>query len=171
MKLRISLFAAAALCFGCAGRALAQQAAPSVPSRISVTINAQQTGAPVSKYEFGMFIEHLRTLIYRSLWSEMIDDRKFYFPISSKEPEVPAQIQGSGALRGMQLRKWNPVGGDEVIVMDKDRPFVGDQSPRIQLAADTPHGVMQEGLALVKGKQYTGRIYLRGTPGARCMSR
>ena len=35
-----------------------------------------------------MFIEHIRTLIYRSLWSEMLDDRKFYFPISSTEPDA-----------------------------------------------------------------------------------
>jgi alpha-L-arabinofuranosidase len=166
MKLQISLFAAAALCLGCAGAAAAQQAEPSVPQRIAVTIDPQHTAAPVSKYEFGMFIEHLRSLIYRSLWSEMIDDRKFYFPISSTEPEAPTQPQG-GPPRGMQLRKWRPIGPDAAIVMDNDQPFVGDQSPRIQLAHDTAHGVMQAGLALVKGKRYTGRIYLRGTPGTK----
>ena len=32
-----------------------------------------------------MFIEHIGSLIYRSLWSEMLDDRKFYFPITSKK--------------------------------------------------------------------------------------
>jgi len=167
MKLPISLFATAALCLGCAGTASAQQAEPNVPNRIVVTIDPQQTAAPVSKYEFGMFIEHLRTLIYRSLWSEMIDDRKFYFPISSNEPEAPAQPQGGSPPRGMQLRKWRPVGPNGVIVMDKDRPFVGDQSPRIQLTPDTPHGVIQAGVTLVKDKRYTGRIYLRGTPGAK----
>ncbi len=31
----------------------------------------------------------------------------------------------------------------------------------------TPHGIRQSGIALVKGKQYTGRIYLRGTPGTK----
>ncbi len=82
MKIRISLFAAAALCLGCAGSASAQQAKPRVPHRIAVTIDPRQTAEPVSKYEFGMFIQHLRPLIYRSLRSEMIDDRKFYFPIS-----------------------------------------------------------------------------------------
>lgn len=167
MNLRISLFAAAALCLGCAGTASAQTAEPGAPNRIAVTIDPQQTSAPVSKYEFGMFIEHIRTLIYRSLWSEMIDDRKFYFPISSTEPEAPAQPQGGGPPRGMQLRNWRPIGPDAAIVMDNERPFVGDQSPRIQLAPDTPHGVMQAGLALIKGKRYTGRIYLCGTPGTR----
>ena len=143
-----------------------QSAEMQVPSPIVVTINAQQTAPPVSKYEFGMFIEHLRALIYRSLWSEMLDDRKFYFPISSKEPDAQAQQQG-GAFRSMQLRKWRPVGPDEVVVMDKDQPFVGGQSPRIELDASTPHGIRQAGLALVKGKKYTGRLYLRGTPGSK----
>ena len=35
--------------------------------------------------------------------------------------------------------------------MDKDQPFVGDQSPRIELDSATPHGIRQTGFALVKG--------------------
>jgi alpha-N-arabinofuranosidase len=50
--------------------------------------------------------------------------------------------------------------------MDKELPFVGDQSPRIKLDSTTPHGIQQTGLALVKDKKYSGRIYLRGTPGS-----
>src|SRR6185437_13877119 len=30
-----------------------------------------------------------------------------------------------------------------------------------------PHGIEQTGLSLVKGKKYTGRIYLRGTTGSK----
>jgi alpha-L-arabinofuranosidase len=166
MKTRIALFAAAALSMGFIAVAAAQQAELGVPDRLKVTIDTQQTAAPVSKYEFGMFIEHIGPLIYRSLWSEMLDDRKFYFPISSKEPQAPPRPQG-GSRRNNQLHKWRPVGPDEVVVMDKDKPFVGDQSPRIELDSATPRGIQQTGLALVKGKKYTGRIYLRGTPGAK----
>jgi alpha-N-arabinofuranosidase len=163
-KLWIALFAAALFCLTCTATAAAQQAEPSVPDRLTVNIDTQQTAPPVSKYEFGMFIEHIGSLIYRSLWSEMLDDRKFYFPITSEEAKPPAGRQG---FRGMQLRKWRPVGPDEVVVMDKDHPFVGDQSPRIQLDSSAPHGIQQTGLALVKGKKYVGRIYLRGTPGTK----
>ncbi len=163
MKMRISLFAVTALWLGCAIAAAAQQAEPSVPDRLTANIDTQQTAEPVSQYEFGMFIEHIGSLIYRSLWSEMLDDRKFYFPISSKEAKAPA---GPG-FPGMQLRKWRPVGPDEVVVMDKDHPFVGDQSLRIQLDPSTPHGIRQSGFALIKGKKYMGRIYLRGTPGSK----
>ena len=51
--------------------------------------------------------------------------------------------------------------------MDKEAPFVGDQSPRIALDATTPHGIRQSGIALVKDKVYNGRIYLRATPGSK----
>jgi alpha-N-arabinofuranosidase len=146
---------------------MAQDAAPGgTGMAITANIDASQIAAPISKYLYGGFIEHGGQLMYRSLWSEMIDDRKFYFPITSKAPEAPPARQG-GPFRGMQLRRWQPVGPDEAVVMDKDKPFVGDQSPRITLDAATPHGIRQSGLTLVKGKKYTGRIYLRGTSGSK----
>jgi alpha-N-arabinofuranosidase len=154
---------AAALCFTCVA-AQGQSTETQAPSPIVVTIDAQQTAPAVSKYEFGMFIEHIGSLIYRSLWSEMLDDRKFYFPINSKPDD---ETRRAGGLRGMQLRKWRPVGPDDVVVMDKDNPFVGDQSPRITLDTSTPHGIRQTGLALVKGKKYVGHIVARGTPSAK----
>ena len=96
----------------------------------------------------------------------MLDDRKFYFPIKPEEPQPAAPAQG-GPFRNMQLRKWHPIGPDDAVVMDKDQPFVGEQSPRIELNASTPHGIRQSGFALVKGKKYTGHIWLRATPGAK----
>lgn len=135
-------------------------------SLIKADIDASQIGAPVSKYLYGGFIENGGQLMYRSLWAEMVDDRKFYFPITSKHVETTPR-RGAGPFRGMQLRSWIPVGPDEAVVMDKEQPFVGDQSPRIELDGSTPHGIRQTGLAVVKGKQYTGRIYLRGTPGSK----
>src|SRR6266568_7125172 len=57
---------------------------------IAVSIDVSKTAPPTSKYEYGMFIEHIGTLIYRSLWSEMLDDRKFFFPITSKADDTSA---------------------------------------------------------------------------------
>jgi len=148
------------------GQAYAQAAAAASPGTVVAIIDATKVSEPISKYEYGMFIEHIGSLIYRSLWSEMLDDRKFYYPISSKEPEPAGRAHG-GPFRGMHLRKWRPVGPDAFVVMDRDHPFVGEQSPRIELDPSTPHGIRQTGLALVNGKQYTGRIILRGAPGTR----
>lgn len=145
----------------------AQEAAPGgTGAAITANIDASQIGAPISKYLYGGFIEHGGQLMYRSLWSEMVDDRKFYFPITSKAPEAPPARQG-GPFRGMQLHHWQPVGPDEAVVMDKDKPFVGDQSPRIELDSTTQRGIRQSGMTLVKDKKYAGRIYLRGTPGSK----
>ena len=163
MKSRVVVCAVVSLWAGCAGAA--QQAAPALPDHVVVNIDARQTSEPLSQYEFGMFIEHIGALIYRSLWSEMLDDRKFYYAIAPEAAETPARTQG-GPFRNMQLRKWHTVGPAEAVVMDKDQPFVGEQSPRIALDASTPHGIRQSGFVLVQGKQYTGHIYLRGTPGA-----
>lgn len=165
MKVRFSLFMAASIWMGCGAVALAQQQAePAAPDHLEVTVDTQQVSAPISKYLYGGFIEEGGTLVSRSLWSELIDDRKFYFPITSEVAKPPAGARGG--VFGMPLRKWRPVGPDQAVVMDKDDPFVGEQSPRIQLDASTPHGIQQTGFALVKGKKYEGRIYLRGTPGS-----
>jgi alpha-N-arabinofuranosidase len=165
MVRRILLFAATAFALG--GRSAgAQPPGADVSGQLSVTIDSQQTMAPISKYLYGGFIEHGGTLIYRSLWSELIDDRKFYNAISSRDTEPPPENRPGRPFR-IGLRKWRPVGPDEFVVMDHEKPFVGDQSPRIELDASSPHGIRQTGIALVKDKKYIGRIYLRGSAGSK----
>jgi alpha-N-arabinofuranosidase len=165
MNARISMFAAAALWLVCTVAATSQQAGPAVPDQLKVTIDARQTSAPVSKYLYGQFIEHIGGTMYGSLWAEMLDDRKFYFPITPKKPGTSATPQGGPF--SMMVREWHPVGPENVVVMDKEKAFVGDQSPRIALDSTTPHGIQQEGLALLNGKKYSGRVFLRGTPGSK----
>jgi alpha-N-arabinofuranosidase len=164
MKTRCALLTAAVLCLGSLASA-EQQTAPTPPERLVANIDTAQTATPVSQYVFGMFIEHIGSTMYRSLWAEMLDDRKFYFPIVAKEPE--SKEPESPMRRMMQPRKWRPVGGDDVVTMDTESPFVGAQSPRIALDTSAPHGIRQAGLAVVKGKEYTGRIVVKGTPGAK----
>ena len=165
MKMRVAIFAAAVLSLLQMAGAAALQTQPVAPEQLNVMIDTQQTADPVSKYIFGSFIEHIGSTIYRSVWAELLDDRKFYFPISSTDPQTPTRPQGN-PMR-MQLRKWRPIAPDDTVVMDPDHPFVGEHSPRIQLDPSTPHGIRQAGFSLINGKQYTGRIYLRGTPGAK----
>src|SRR5213082_2472320 len=143
MQSRTNIGAAAALLLsGAFATGVAQQSTPSAPQQLKVSIDTQQIARPISPYEYGMFIEHIGPVIYRSLWSEMLDDRKFYFPISSNAPESESQTPG-GPSRGRQLRHWRPVGPDGAIVMQRDQAFVGEQSPRIQMDGSSPHGVRQ----------------------------
>lgn len=165
MKIRVALFlAAAALAAGMS--AGSQSTQPANSPRIAATIDTRQTAEPVSKYVFGMFIEHIGKTMYGPLWAEMLDDRKFYFPITAQQDKVAAPRPGGPPGR-MPLQKWRPVGPDSAVVMDKDKPFVGDQSPLIHLDPATPHGIQQSGLALVKSKTYVGHVWLRGTPGVK----
>ncbi|HVC30065.1 MAG TPA: hypothetical protein VND24_02685, partial [Steroidobacteraceae bacterium] len=162
MKKSLLTVAAAVLCVAALPRARAA-AAPS-PRPILATVDTRQVSRPISPYPYGMFIEHIGPLVYRSLWSEMLDDRKFYYAISSRAAPAPA---GPRFLRMMALRRWQPVGPDALVTMDTRDPFVGLHSPRIELGATSAHGIRQSGLALVKGKRYTGYIYLKGGPAAR----
>src|SRR5512133_4181805 len=49
-----------------------------------VTVDTTKNGAPISKYIYGQFIEHLGRCIYGGIWAEMLEDRKFYFPITAE---------------------------------------------------------------------------------------
>ncbi|HEX4066123.1 MAG TPA: alpha-N-arabinofuranosidase [Acidobacteriaceae bacterium] len=167
MKNRAAIIVAAAalVLAGTSANGIAQQTA-TPPQELKVNIDTRQTARAVSPYEYGMFIEHIGSLVYRSLWSEMLDDRKFWFTIQPEPSDAAAPAQG-GPFRNMQLRKWYPIGPANAVAMDKDQPFVGEQSPRVELDASTPHGIRQSGFALVKGRKYIGHIWLRATPGAR----
>jgi alpha-N-arabinofuranosidase len=130
---------------------------------VNVAIDASKTGAPISKYLYGQFLEHAGNIVNENIWAEMLEDRKFYYPVTSKPPEQPA---GPAWRRRAPLRHWTPVGGDEVVTMDTKGPYTGDHTPLIKLSGAEPHGIRQNGLAVRKGKAYTGRIVLAGSPGA-----
>jgi alpha-N-arabinofuranosidase len=135
--------------------------------RISVSVDAAKTAPPISPYIYGQFIEHIGDLINRSLWAEMLDDRKFYNAIDSKPAPATGGRGGGGGGRNRAGQRWRPVGPDEAVVMDRKDPYVGVHTPLIRLTGDAQRGIQQAGLALRKGKSYTGRIVLAGDPGAK----
>ena len=163
MKRTYAMLAAAVVCLGSALTVAAQETAPRVPDQLNATINIQQTADPFRNM-LGSFIEHIGRTIYRSMWAELLDDRKFWFPITSKDSKTP-RSQSGNPMR--QRCIWRPVGPDNGVVMDINEPFVSDHSPKILLDGATPHGIRQRGFSLVNGKEYTGRICLRGTPGTK----
>lgn len=58
-------------------------------TRIAVDIDAAKTRPPMSQYLYGQFIEHIGDLVNRSIWAEMLDDRKFYHAINSDAAPAP----------------------------------------------------------------------------------
>jgi alpha-N-arabinofuranosidase len=127
------------------------------PALLTVTVDASKTGEPITKYIYGQFIEHKPDQINKGLWAEMLDDRKFFYPVTSRDDQQNTPQQ--------QRKRWRPIGPDESVVMDRERPYVGDHTPLIKLEGGTPRGIQQAGLALRRAKAYTGRIVLAGEPG------
>ena len=124
---------------------------------ISVTIDGHQRGPAVSRYEYGMFIEPIGQLVARTLWSEMLDDRKFVYPLGAPKAAVdPAKP----ARPFSQLRYWDRIGATDDVAMDPAHPYVGTQSVRLDLSAAKPVGIVQSGLGLVKDRAYTGHVVI-----------
>jgi len=147
-----------------AGTALAATA-PLAAEPLRVSIDARAVSEPVSRYQYGMFIEPIGTLVARTLWAEMLDDRKFYYPILSagKDAPPPQTVEGRP---GAVLRKWRPIGGDDAVSMDRQDPYVGTQSASVAVGGE-PKGFSQSGLGVAKGKVYSGHLLLSGDPGAK----
>ena len=138
--------------------ALAQN--PGAPEkRITVTVDAAKTASPVSPYLYGQFFEHIADTVNRSVWAEMIDDRKFYYTVDSKTAAPPPS-------RGRRRNPWRPIGPDESVTMDREHAYTGEHSPLIKLDGAAPHGVAQAGVVLRKGRAYSGRVVLAGDAGA-----
>jgi alpha-N-arabinofuranosidase len=125
----------------------------------AVTIDAGKTGAPISEYIYGQFIEHLGRCIYGGIWAEMLEDRKFYFPITEEyDPyrgtravpkDSPYAIVGASP--------WQITGPADSVSMVKKDSFVGEHTPLIKPGG----GIRQLDLGLVKNKEYVGYIYLK----------
>jgi alpha-N-arabinofuranosidase len=89
----------------------------------------------------------------------MLNDRKFYHPIAPADAPPPTP-EDRRALR----RNGGPRGP---VVMDRERPYAGDHAPLVRLGGAEARGIRQAGLAIRKGRSYTGRVVLAGDPGAR----
>lgn len=124
---------------------------------IRVNIDAARTSAPISKYVYGQFVEHIGNIINSGIWAEMLDDRKFYNPIPTPKPKQ----EDRSRFGRNRMRSWSVVGPTDAIQMDTAHPYVGKQSPRILLAAE-PRGIEQSGIEVLAGKAYAGRIVLKG---------
>jgi len=142
--------------------AIAASIAPAQP--ITATIDAGQTRAPISPYLYGQFIEQLGNVINRGIWAEMLDDRKFYFPVTANLPlGFPTQSR-------FRPNRWTPVGPDDSVLMDTNHPYAGEHTPLVKLGGPTPCGIQQGGLAVRKGKDYIGHVVLAGSRGVNAVA-
>ncbi|HZL13527.1 MAG TPA: alpha-N-arabinofuranosidase, partial [Verrucomicrobiae bacterium] len=137
---------------------------------VSVKVDTQKTGVPISKYIYGQFIEHLGNCFYGGLWAEMVTDRKFYYPITDDyhpwaTDEDPTW--NSGKFQYLNASPWKVIGPRGTVSMDANNPFVGEHTPIVHVPGDeTFAGISEEGLGVLKDKKYTGHIILAGDESA-----
>lgn len=133
---------------------------------LSVSIDGTAHAPAVSRYEYGMFIEPIGTLVARSLWAELLDDRKFHAPVQSEAMDKPVMLT-AGQRRREGWRKWRPVGDAGAVSMDAGTPYVGAHSVAVALSPAEMRGISQTGFGIAKGKAYTGHVVLAGRGGSR----
>lgn len=126
-------------------------------------IYTESKGEPISKYIYGMFIEPLGNvdvgdLIDDGLWAELLDDRKFFYPVDRNDTLVPVNKRNN-------INQWIPVNDPSMVVMDSVHRYVGVHSPKIITNKSKPEGISQPGLAVLSDKKYVGRLVLSGSPG------
>lgn len=104
----------------------------------SLAIDVNDRREPINPYIYGQFIEHLGRCIYGGIWAEMLEDRKFFYPV------------------GHELSAWRS-GGQASVEMIKESPFVGEHTPLVPAG-----GVLEQGgLGLTAARQYNGRVWLK----------
>jgi alpha-L-arabinofuranosidase len=127
---------------------------------VEAIIDATETHAPISGNIYGQFIEHIANIINHGLWAEMLDDRKFYYPMLEREPEPETTGRPPG-------RRWTAIGPISAITMDSHNSYVGDVSPSISLHLTEERGIRQRGIEMKPGVSFTGRIVLAASRKAR----
>jgi alpha-L-arabinofuranosidase len=122
---------------------------------LELKLDTRKTGSPISPYIYGQFIEHLGRCIYGGVWAEMLEDRKFYFPITANY--APYRSLTNTAFPVVGASPWQIIGNPQAVTMVKEGAFVGEHSPQIKAGA----GIRQLDLGLVSGKKYQGYLWAK----------
>jgi len=132
----------------------------------TVTIDLSQKKENISPYIYGQFTEHLGRCIYGGVWAELLEDRKFYYPVTDKYEPWGVRTDAywdAGEFKILVASPWKTVGQAGRVKMTEKNPFTGKHTPEIVLAGNEATGISQEGLFLKPGLQYNGRIVLSAT--------
>ena len=120
---RKNIIVGLALLLGTCLPAWARQTPP-----LEVVLHADQVAPAINPFIYGQFIEHLGRCIYGGIWAEMLEDRKFYFPVKA-EYDPYTSLQGHTLSRRRRLALGDH-GARRGVTMTSEDPFVGEHSPR-----------------------------------------
>ena len=126
---------------------------------LELRLDTAKTGAPINPFIYGQFIEHLGRCIYGGVWAEMLEDRKFYFPITGDY--APYRSLTNTAFPVVGASPWQIIGDTRAVTMVREGAFVGEHSPRLNAGS----GIRQFALGLISGKTYTGYLWAKPPDG------
>ncbi|MGC8738618.1 MAG: alpha-L-arabinofuranosidase C-terminal domain-containing protein [Candidatus Hydrogenedens sp.] len=112
---------------------------------MNISIDPSKKGTPIHPFIYGQFIEHLGRCIYGGIWAETLEDRKFFYLINTNDSP------------------WKLFPSDMMLFIDQIHPYTSWYSPVILLNQRHERGLVQDGLEVVAGKEYVGRIVLKST--------
>jgi alpha-N-arabinofuranosidase len=144
--------------------AFGQEASTPQASPMEITIDTSHTREAISPYIYGQFIEHLGRCIYGGIWAEMLEDRKFYFPVPARGAIWRETRQQA---RVLSASPWKVIGPPESVTLGTNDVFAGASAPMVEAPGNgTKAGLYQEELGLLKGKAYVGYVYVAGDASA-----
>jgi alpha-N-arabinofuranosidase len=136
-----------------------------------VKLDPAATAAPINPYLYGQFIEHLGRCIYGGIWAEMLEDRKFYFPITAEfgpyrelKPTAGTSDFNVGNLQqsafpALVASPWEILGAPAGVEMTTENAFVGEHTPLIRAG----NGIRHHKLGVVPDLDYVGYVWARPT--------
>jgi alpha-L-arabinofuranosidase len=131
-----------------------------------IKIDVNQTNAPIEKYIYGQFIEHMGKCIYGGIWAEMLEDRKFYFPVTYEfNPWATGEDKywESGEFTFLNGSPWEVMGSENTVSMDAHTPYCGEHSVKVNVPGNgSAAGIKQARLAVEANKKYTGYAVFKG---------
>jgi alpha-L-arabinofuranosidase len=129
----------------------------------TASIDISKKSQPISKYIYGQFIEHLGRCIYGGVWAEMLEDRKFYYPVNRLYDAQADTDPNRESFNPIRNSPWKIIGLEDAVKMINENAYVGEHTPQFTLTGDgKPAGIIQNRLGLVAGKEYVGRVVLAG---------
>lgn len=134
--------------------------AASAADKVELRLDTTRTAQPINPLIYGQFIEHLGRCIYGGIWAEMLEDRKFYFPVTAEY--APYRDLKDSAYPVVGASPWQIIGAPDRVTMSQENAFVGRHSPRLAQGA----GIRQHDLGVVGGKTYAGYLWVRPLSGS-----
>lgn len=137
---------------------------------VNVSIDANERADAINPMIYGQFIEHMGRCIYGGIWAEMLEDRKFYHPITEDynpygdqtlaDPDFPGVIDAT-EFPVISASPWEIVGEASGLKMVTDDSFVGRHTPEIA----TGSGIRQRDLGVKEGMSYPGYLWAKSVEG------